>query len=213
MAYIVASLAQKGGVGKSSLAQLVAHGYAANDYNVLLADMDSNQKSSVVWNETRQANDISPALTVRSFRTVAEVQKIAKDFDLIVYDGAPQSNAQTLDIANSSDLILMPIGASKYDLDPQIMLSHQMVEQGIDKKRVYFVLCRLVASDNERQAVADYINQTPYKLLPSYLEEKTGYRHAAEHGRAMTETNFKTLNAKSQELFGNISATLLKLLK
>lgn len=213
MTYVIASVAQKGGVGKSSLSQLVAQGYAANDYNVLLADMDGNQTSSVVWNNTRLENGIIPGITAKAFRNVSEARKAAEPFDLVVFDGAPQASAQTLEIAQMADLILLPVGASKYDLDPQIILAYEMEKKGISAKRILFVLCRIVASDTERQAIADYIGQTPFRLLPAFLEEKTGYRQAAEQGRAMTETNFKTLNARSQEIFGSISSTLLKLIK
>jgi chromosome partitioning protein len=213
MAYVIASIAQKGGVGKSSLAHLVAQGYASSDYSVLLADMDTNQKSSVVWNTLRQENAVKPTITVKAYRTVNEAVRDAEkgDFDLLVFDGAPHATTQTLDIARQANIILLPTGASKFDLDPQINLAHELVRQGIPNKQICFVLSRLVASDNERQAVLDYLGQTPYKAFSSYLEEKTGYRHAAEFGKAMTETNFKSLNARSQELFGNISATLLKL--
>jgi chromosome partitioning protein len=213
MSYVIASIAQKGGVGKTSLAHLVAQGYASNDYSVLLADMDTNQKSSVVWNTLRQENGITPIITVKPFRSVKEVIQDSEKLgvDLVVFDGAPHATAQTLEIARAADLILLPTGASKFDLDPQINLAHELVRQGIGTKQIFFVLSRLVASDNERQAVLDYLAQTPYKAFSSYLEEKTGYRHAAELGKAMTETNFKSLNARSQELFGNISATLLKL--
>jgi chromosome partitioning protein len=213
MSYVIASIAQKGGVGKSSLAQLVAHGYAAEKYSVLLADMDSNQTSSVVWNKTRQENGIAPDITVQNFRSVLEASKAAADFDLTVFDGAPHATAQTLEIAQLSDLILLPVGASKYDLDPQIILAHELVGKGINKDRILFILCRVVATEKERQDVADYVAQTPFRLLPSFLEEKTGYRQAAEQGRAMTETNFKSLNARSLEIFGSITATLLKLIK
>lgn len=210
MSYVISAISQKGGVGKSSLAQLVAHGYASANYSVLLADMDVGQKSSVKWNLIRTQGGVKPEITVKSFTSVRQANTFGTGFDLVVYDGAPQATAQTLEIARLSSLILLPSNTSKFDLDPQINLAHELVKAGVDKGRIYFVLSRIVATENDLKAGFEYIGSTAYQALPFYLEEKTGYRHAAEQGRALTETTFKSLAVRSQGLFSNISTALLK---
>lgn len=211
--YIISSISQKGGVGKSSLAQLVAHGYASREYSVLLADMDISQQSSVKWNLERRTREHKPEIGVKSFATVKQALKEGEGYDLMVFDGAPSATAQTLEIAKLSTLILLPSNTSKYDLDPQINLAHELVRAGIDKSRIYLVLSRIVATENDLKATYEYIQATPYKTFQSYLEEKTGYRQTAEQGRALTETTFKSLAARSQDLFSSISTALLKTLK
>jgi len=212
MSYTIAVLSQKGGVGKSTLAQLVAQGYAANEYSVLLADMDAGQSSSVKWGAMRLNSAIQPAIEVKSFRTVAAVQHVAENYDLVVFDGAPQASAQTLEIARQADLILLPSNTSKFDMDPQISLAHELVAKGVSASRIYFVLSRIVSTEKDLQAAFDYIGQTPYRVMTAVLEEKTGYRAAAEQGKSLTETTIPTLKARCEALFGNVSAALMKII-
>lgn len=112
-----------------------------------------------------------------------------------------------------SDLILLPTNTSKFDLDPQINLAHELVRSGVKRDRIVFVFSRIVATPNDLGSAYVYIASAEYRALPAYLEEKTGYRHAAEQGKALTETSFKTLAERGQVLFGNISTSLLKVIK
>lgn len=210
MQYIIAVLGQKGGVGKSSLAQLIAQGYARAEYAVLLADMDEGQQSSVKWSQARMQNSTLPTITVKAFNNVAMALKESEAFSLCVFDGAPHATAQTKEIAKHADLILLPCNTSRYDMDPQINLAHELVRSGIEPIRIQFVLSRIVATKSDLAAAYAYIKEAGYSVCPDYLEEKTGYRQAAEQGRALTETIFKSLAARSQGVFGGISTSLLK---
>ena len=44
---------QKGGIGKSTLARLLAREYAASGWNVKIADLDPGQGTSFNWNNRR----------------------------------------------------------------------------------------------------------------------------------------------------------------
>jgi chromosome partitioning protein len=52
---LIGSLAQKGGVGKSTLARLIARTYANGDWRVKIADFNTKQRTSVDWVAERQA--------------------------------------------------------------------------------------------------------------------------------------------------------------
>lgn len=47
---IIGIISQKRGVGKSTLARLLAREYSANKWMVKIADMDSRQGTSTRWN-------------------------------------------------------------------------------------------------------------------------------------------------------------------
>lgn len=53
MSYIIGFVSQKGGVGKSTLARLVAREYAVNQWNVKIADLDPGQGTSYKWQDRR----------------------------------------------------------------------------------------------------------------------------------------------------------------
>ena len=53
MAMIVGIVSQKGGVGKSTLARLIAREFAAQDWQVKIADLDVSQATSFHWRSRR----------------------------------------------------------------------------------------------------------------------------------------------------------------
>ena len=61
MAIILGIVSQKGGVGKSTIARLIAREFAQNDWSVKIADMDIQQGTSFQWYKRRAAHD--PLLT------------------------------------------------------------------------------------------------------------------------------------------------------
>jgi Mrp family chromosome partitioning ATPase len=70
MAFIVSMVSQKGGVGKSTLARLLAREFAAQGWNVKIGDLDISQGTSFQWRTRRLQNKIEPDVPVEQFGTV-----------------------------------------------------------------------------------------------------------------------------------------------
>ena len=64
MTYKIAMVAQKGGVGKSTLARIIAVEGARGGLATKIADLDTQQSTSVNWAIRRAENDLEP--TIRS---------------------------------------------------------------------------------------------------------------------------------------------------
>jgi CobQ/CobB/MinD/ParA nucleotide binding domain len=105
MALLVGLVSQKGGVGKSTLARLVAREYAAAGWNVKIADLDTAQGTSFSWQARRLQHAIEPAVAVERFGSVEAAVRIAEHYDLMLLDGAPHSTAATLKIAQASAMV------------------------------------------------------------------------------------------------------------
>lgn len=210
--YIISILSQKGGVGKSSLAQLVSIGYGNNDHAVLLADMDHLQKSSVLWNDIRNEKGLKPVITVNAYRKPIEAIKFADGrFDLLVFDAPPHGTDRTLEMAKASNLIIIPTGPSRFDMEPNVKLANELVKSGIPRNRIVFFFNRMGTSEVERRNAYNYMSEAQYPVLKCFLEDKTGYRYAAESGLSFSDSSSSSLRAKSLELFINISTTVNKL--
>ena len=93
MAMIVGIVSQKGGVGKSTLARLIAREFAAQDWQVKIADLDVSQATSFHWRSRRLQHSLEPDISVEQYGRVDQALKGAEHFDLLVLDGAP--HAQT----------------------------------------------------------------------------------------------------------------------
>ena len=199
MAVIIACVAQKGGVCKSTLARLIARTYAANDWSVKIADMDLQQGTSYSWHQRRLQAGITPVLSVEQFNSVSNALKAAGAVDLLVFDGAPAAEPQTFEIAEHSDLSIIPSSVSLDDLEPTVRLANALAQQG-RAERISLCLSRVGSSKPELNEAIDYLNATPHHLLDGHLLEKTGYRRASDAGRAATETNFSALNEKADNL-------------
>ena len=71
MAALIGLVSQKGGVGKSTLARLVAREYAAAGWQVKIADLDISQGTSTDWKQRRERAGVKPDIAVEPFGTVA----------------------------------------------------------------------------------------------------------------------------------------------
>jgi chromosome partitioning protein len=204
MALIIAVVSQKGGVGKSTCARLIAREYAQAGWNVKIADLDISQSTSFDWHVRRLQQNLAPTLAVERFGTVEQAMKASGHHDLIVFDGAPHSTAATLRIVEASALAVLPSGLSLEDLKPQVLLAHELVKKGISKQKLTFALCRVGDSESLHQSARDYIQQAGYAVLTGSLPEKLGYLKAAEEGKSVTETRFASLNKRAAELVQGI---------
>jgi len=203
MAVVISCVAQKGGVGKSTLSRLIAREYAVNDWQVKIADMDLQQGTSYRWHQRRLMSGIEPALSVEQFRDVKSALNASLAVDLLVVDGAPAADRQTREIAAQSDLVIIPSSLSLDDLEPTVRLANEL-RQHCDAKRLCLCLCRVGNSKPELNEAIKYLKATSYHLLDGHLLEKTGYRRASDAGRCVTETTFFGLNEKADYLAQSI---------
>jgi len=200
MAFIVAMVSQKGGVGKSTLARLLAREFAAQGWNVKIGDLDISQGTSFQWRTRRLQTKIEPDVPVEQFGSVDKALALADQYDMLILDGAPHSTSATRAIAQASHLTVIPTGLSLDDLPPAVVLAHDLVKQGVPHDKIVFALCRVGDSAVEIEEARAYLGEARYDILPGSLPEKTAYRRATDEGRALTETRYDSLNHRAEEL-------------
>lgn len=196
---IVGFVSQKGGVGKSTLARGLSREASAAGLKVKLADLDTQQGTSVDWYRRRLDAGIEPLFSVESFKTAAQALKIATEYDILLLDGPARASAATLEIAKAATLVIQPSGASVDDLRPAILVFHELVKAGISKKRLAFALCR-IGTDAEEAESRAYIEEAGYTVLNGCLPERPSYRQASNMGLSITETRFPQLNQRADSL-------------
>jgi chromosome partitioning protein len=183
---VIACLSQKGGVGKSTLARLVARTYASHGWQVKIADFNTKQKTSVNWCGTRAAAGIEPPILGEEYNRPTQLRK--EDFDLVVADGRPDSDQSSMEIARVSDLIIVPTGLPLDDLQPQLMFANELVEKGIEKDRILFVLNKTTESRVAVIEARNYLRQaTHFTVAENHITAKTSYQRAQNQGYALSE--------------------------
>jgi len=213
MAIIIAFASQKGGVGKSTLARLVAREYANAGWSVKIADLDVSQGTSFNWQGRRLQSVIEPVIAVERFGTVEQAVRASDQFDLLIIGAPPNSTANTLRIARAADIVILPTGLSLDDMQPSVLLAHELVKKGVAKPKIAFALCRVGDSNLELIEAQNYITDAGYRVLSGSIPEKTAYRRASDEGRSLTETRFPTLNQRADKLAQSIIDLVTKLQK
>ena len=204
MTVFVGVISQKGGVGKSTLSRLLAREYAIARWDVKIADMDISQGTSNDWKKRREMNEIKPYVAVESFRTVAQALKHARVHDLMIFDGAPHATSASLEIAQKSDLVILPTGLSLDDLKPSVLLAHELIDSSIPDEKIVFALCRVGDRQGEIEEARNYIKKAGYTTLAGSLPEKTAYRRASDEGKAISEVSYLSLRKRADEMVQDI---------
>ncbi|MBL6082272.1 ParA family protein [Belnapia sp. T18] len=197
---VIGCASQKGGVAKSSLARLLAREYADRGHRVLLADLDVLQATSLEWARRRSASGQHPEVPVERFDSVKQALKRARqaDIDCLVLDARGFADAQTLDVAQAADALLIPSGLAVDDLLPTVRLAHELIQAGVPRARIGITLCCAGDLENEIAEAVRYVGDAGYHCLGLAWPERAGYRRAHDEGRAATEARHPSLRAKAR---------------
>ena len=94
--YVIGMISQKGGVGKSTLARMMAREFAEGGLTAKIADLDTQQQTCTQWAGRRAEAGLSPEVPVQPCASVASALKDAARVDAMILDGKPNASAQTL---------------------------------------------------------------------------------------------------------------------
>ena len=196
---VIGVVSQKGGVGKSTLCQLIAREAAAQGRAAKILDFDVKQMSSVDWVRARLERDFEPAVEAEPTKDVRKALKLNRDYDVLVLDGAPGTPKRTEEMILECDLIVLPTGASRADLVPTLALARRIAEMKHGTEGPIFALCRVLTDAEVAEARAT-IGAAGFTTLDGELIERPGYRAAQNLGRSPSETAFRSLNSRAKKL-------------
>lgn len=199
MPIIIGVVSQKGGVGKSTVARLVAREFAAQGWQVKIGDLDIAQATSFHWRSRRLHYAVEPDISIEQFGRVEQALTHAVQYDVLILDGAPHATQATQQIAAASDLVIIPTGLAVDDLEPGVRLAHELAQQ-MSRQKIVFALCRVGSSKPEIAEARRYLADAGYTVLDGELPEQVGYRRASDEGRAATETRYPSLNRRAEVL-------------
>ena len=190
-------------MGKSTLSRALAREVAVGGLRVKIADLDTQQGTSVDWHRLRLSQGIEPTVSVEAFATAAQALAAANGFDLLIIDGPARTSEATLEIAKAADLVVQPSGPSRDDLIPAVREFHALTKAGILNERLAFALNR-VGTVPEEAAARAYLEKAGYTVLNGSLNDRPAYRQAQNTGYSITETRFTGLNERADTLMQSL---------
>lgn len=206
---IISLISQKGGVGKSTLARLLAVEIAKAGWRVKIADLDPAQGTATKWKARRDVAGLQPDVAVEKFRTVERAIKEADHFDLMILDGPAHAEKGGKVMAQASDLIIIPTGYSLDDMEPQIEAAYELEDSGIPSEKILFVFCRAKGSDSEDVAARSYLRKARLTVLDPVLPELASIRQGHAEGRAASEVPFPKVQEKAIDVAQQIVDRLM----
>jgi chromosome partitioning protein len=185
---IVGVLNQKGGVGKTTIAVNLAAHWARAGRRVMLVDADT-QGSSLAWSSAREAEPLFPVVGMAKPSLHREMGGIARDYEHVVIDGAPRVNELARSAILASDIVLIPVQPSPYDVWAaadivQLVREAQAFKPGL---KAAFVVNRVIAKTAIGRDVAAILDQFTLPVLDVGLRQRVIYAESAAQGLSVPE--------------------------
>ena len=204
---IASFVGQKGGVGKSTLARVLAVKAAHEGRRVLLGDFDLEQLSCIEWSATRLRNGIEPDIEARAFKSLKKLRKTVENFDLVVVDTRGLADELTTDVSQESDVVFLPTGTSMDDLRPTLALARRLAKSSKVGSKVVLVLSKVGRSERLLENARIVIDEAGFDVLSNVWPERDGFQADLDMGRAGSESH----NPHLREAAQRIEAELFKL--
>ena len=186
---IASFVGQKGGVGKSTLARVLAVAAARQEYKVLLGDFDLEQLSCIEWSATRLRNGIEPEIEARAFKSLKKLRKSVEGFDLVVVDTRGLADELTTDLSQESDVIFLPTGTSMDDLRPTLALARRLSKNRKIGNKIVLVLSKVGRSERLLETAKVTIEEAGFEVLDSIWPERDGFQADLDIGKAGSEAH------------------------
>lgn len=181
----IAIVAQKGGVGKTTMAVNLT---IAAGPKTALFDLDP-QESAVIWADRRKAE--APHVEFLTERRLPDGLKAAEQqgFTLAIIDTPPAAGPQAFTAAEAADLVLIPCRPSLVDLDA-IRRTAQLIKSAGILAYVVFNAAPPGATTLLEDARA-IVEASGLVVAPVVLRERSAYRAAWPLGKGVSETEPK----------------------
>jgi chromosome partitioning protein len=211
MGDIISLLSQKGGVGKSGLARLLAVEFVRAGWDVKIADLDTMQGTVTKWKVRRDQAKVVPEIPVEKFATVERAIREANKYDLLLLDGPAHAEKGGLSMAKKSKLILMPSCFGLDDLDAQLEAAYELEANGIERSRIWFIFSRTTGSANEEQTAREYLQRAEVNVFEPVFAELPCIRQAHNGGKAASEVSFPTARERAMALAVDVATKFREL--
>lgn len=181
----------KGGVGKTALACSYAVAEAIKGADVVLTDLNEEQRTALAWAQVRDHNSLLPKIRVEPANARQALEMVGR-CDVLIVDTPGWTDKTTLSLARRATLMVIPTGPNPtYDLAPTVRLLHGLRQEGIEAWRLGVVLSRFSSDDTARAAeetfARSYLKQAGYTALEGCVRNDAIFSAALAEGYGLTE--------------------------
>lgn len=200
--FIISFINQKGGVGKTTLAIHTADAFARQGHRVLLIDADP-QGSSLDWSDARGEDRRFPVVGLPTKSIEKELPSLGQGYDIIIIDGPARYDDVISSAIVASDLVLIPVQPSQYDVwatEPVVELIDRVATYKPTLKAAFVINARVkntAIGRDVKKALGDY----DLPVLPTSITRRVSFAEAATEGQTVFETSPRGEAAKDVTKF------------
>lgn len=205
----------KGGVGKTTIATNLAVAFALDGYKVVLLDTDKGQNSAELWGANRNC---LPPVSVKSVTVESNLSKVVEsemnNFDVVIIDGTPTLSTLAQKTILVSDLVIIPVQPSVYDLRAYekflITFSDCKEAKATLGKEVHAVALMNRANNTTllSKEVSDALSLHTVALLTTKITNRVSYADTATTGQSVLESKDMKAKPEIQALYAEIKEKL-----
>ena len=206
---IIALCNQKGGAGKTTLAIHLAHAIALSKKRVLLVDSDP-QGSASGWAATREEASPFPVIQMARDSLHRDLPAIAADYQHCVIDTPPRVSALARSAILASNLVIIPVQPSSYDVwaAGETVQLIQEAQQFKPEIKAAFVINRRITGTAIGKEIEGALAEMPFPILKTVIAQRVAF---AESSAGYTVIESSVNSAAANEIKA-LSKEILKVM-
>jgi chromosome partitioning protein len=168
----------------------------------LLVDADP-QASAMAWSAARVSPPLFPVVGMAKPSLHRELPELARDYDIVIIDGAPRANELARAAILASDLIVIPVQPSPYDVwatADTVQLINE-AKQFKENLKSVFVINRKIVNTAIGRDVVGALTQFGIPVSSVAICQRVIYAESASQGLSVIEADPRSSAAKEIDRF------------